>query len=120
MRFTLRVFLLALAFAIGTWIAGWWSVPLFAAVGGMMALHVRHQGMAAALAAALAWAALLGWSATQGSVWSFSRIAGGAMGVSGVTLILATLIFPAAIAWTATVVVQFIARTARPRGPVEE
>ncbi len=109
MRFALRVLLLALSFAIGTWILGWWAVPLFAAIGGLLARHVRHQGIAAALAAMVAWAALLGWSASQGSVWSFSRIAGGAMGISGIALILITLLFPAALAWLATAIAQFIA-----------
>jgi hypothetical protein len=105
-----RVALLALSFAIGTWILGWWAVPLFAAVGGAMARYVRHQGIAAGLAAAIAWAALLAWSATEGSVWSFSRIAGGAMGISGAVLIAVTVLFPAALAWLATAVAQFLAR----------
>ena len=110
MRFALRVALLALSLAIGTWVVGWWAVPLLAAIAGAMAPHARHQGMAAGLAAAIAWAALLAWSSTQGSVWGFSRIAGGAMGMSGVVLILATLLFPLALAWLATVVAQVIAR----------
>ena len=110
MRFALRVALLALSLAIGTWILGWWAVPLFAAVAAVPARNVRNQAMAAALAAAIAWAALLAWSAAEGSVWAFSRVAGGAMGVSGVTLILATLIFPAALAWVTTVVVQLVTR----------
>jgi hypothetical protein len=109
-RFVLRVALLALSFAIGTWILGWWAVPLFAAIAGVLARDVRHQGPAAALAAALAWAALLGWSASRGSVWSFSRTAGGAMGVSGPLLILLTLVFPAALAWATTAVVQLLPR----------
>ena len=114
MRFALRVLLLALSFAIGTWILGWWSVPLFAAIAGGVARHVRHQGVAAGVAAMVAWGALLGWSASQGSVWSFSRIAGGAMGISGVALILVTLLFPTALAWLSTTIAQFIAgRTAR-------
>ena len=110
MRFALRVLLLALSFAIGTWILGWWAVPLLAAIGGVLSRHVRHQGLASALAATIAWAALLVWSSTEGSVWSFSRLAGGAMGMSGAALILVTLLFPAAIAWLATVVAQFVAR----------
>ena len=110
MRFALRVILLALSFAIGTWVLGWWAVPLFAAVAGVMARHVRHQAIAAGLAAAVAWAALLAWSSSEGSVWSFSRIAGGAMGLSGVALILLTLLFPAAVAWLATAVAQLLAR----------
>lgn len=110
MRFALRVALLALSFAIGTWVLGWWAVPLFAAIAAVLARTVRHQATAAALAAAVAWAGLLTWSATQGSVWSFAGTAGGAMGVSGFTLILATLVFPAALAWTTTVVSQLLAR----------
>ena len=110
MRLALRVALLALSFAIGTWILGWWAVPLFAAIAGAMAPHVRHQGIAAGLAAALAWAALLAWSSIDGSVWSFSRLAGGAMGMSGVALIIVTLLFPAALAWLATIVAQLVAR----------
>ena len=110
MRFALRVLLLSLSFAIGTWILGWLAVPLLAAVAGVMARYVRHQGIASAVAAAIAWAALLAWSATVGSVWAFSRIAGGAMGISGVALIAVTLLFPAVLAWLATTVAQFLAR----------
>lgn len=110
MRFVLRVALLAVSFAIGTSILGWWTVPLFAAIAGVLARDVRQQGVAAALAAALAWAALVAWSGSQGSVWSFSRIAGGAMGVSGPLLMLLTLSFPAALAWVTTAVVQLLPR----------
>ena len=110
MRFALRVILLALSFGIGTWILGWWAVPLFAAIAAFLAPSVRHQGIASALAAALAWGVLLAWSAAEGSVWSFSRVAGGAMGVSGLTLILLTLAFPAALAWAATVVTRLLPR----------
>jgi hypothetical protein len=43
-------------------------------------------------------------------VWAFSRLAGGAMGVSGLLLILMTLAFPAALAWSVTPVTRFLAR----------
>jgi hypothetical protein len=109
-RFTLRVALLALSFGIGTWILGWWAIPLFAAAAALLARNVPHQAAAAALAAAVAWGALLAWSAIQASVWSFARVAGGAMGVSGPLLILFTLLFPAALAWSAAAVTQLIAR----------
>jgi hypothetical protein len=109
-RFALRVALLALSFGIGTWILGWWAIPLFAAVAAVPARDVPHQAVAAALAAAVAWGALLAWSAIQGSVWSFARIAGGAMGVSGPLLILMTLVFPAALAWSAAAIVQRLTR----------
>ena len=110
MRFLLRVILLALSFGLGTWILGWWAVPLFAAIAAFLARNVQHQGFAAALAAAVAWGTLLAWSATEGSVWAFSRVAGGAMGISGVTLIVLTIAFPAALAWAATTVMQLLSR----------
>lgn len=105
-----RVALLALSFGIGTWILGWWAVPLFAAIAAVMARDVSRQAVAAGIAGAVSWGALLAWSATQGSVWSFARIAGGAMGVSGLLLILMTLAFPAALAWSATAVTRLLAR----------
>ena len=110
MRFALRVALLALSFAIGTWVLGWWAVPLFAAVAAALAREIPRQGVAAAAAASIAWGALLAWSAIQGSVWSFARLAGGAMGVSGLLLILTTLAFPAAVAWSAASVTQLLTR----------
>ena len=110
MRFALRVLLLAASFAIGTWILGWWAVPLFAAVGGVLARHASHQAMAAGLAAAIAWGILLVWTAMRGSVWSFASQVGGAMGVSGMVLIIFTLLFPALLAWLAASLAQMLAR----------
>ena len=110
MRFIARVLLLAISFGIGTWILGWWSVPLFAAVAGVLARDARRQAIAAGIAAAVAWGALLAWSAITGSVWSFSRIVGGAVGVSGPLLILVTFLFPALLAWSAAAVAQFATR----------
>ena len=54
MRFILRVLLLAVSFGIGTWILGWWSVPLFAAVAGVLAREIPRQAIAAGLATPLA------------------------------------------------------------------
>jgi hypothetical protein len=105
-----RVALLALSFGIGTWVLGWWAVPLLAAIAAVLARDVAHQAAASAAAAAAAWGTLLAWSASQGSVWAFSRLAGGAMGVSGLLLILMTLAFPAALAWSVTPVTRFLAR----------
>jgi hypothetical protein len=109
-RFIARVILLAISFGIGTWILGWWSVPVLAAVAGGLARDIPRQAIAAGVAAAVAWGALLAWTAITGSVWSFSRVVGGAVGVSGPLLILLTLLFPAVLAWSAAAVAQFVAR----------
>jgi hypothetical protein len=109
-RFALRVLLLATSFAIGTWVLGWWAIPLFAAVAGLLARHAPGQAMAAGVAAAIAWGVLLAWSALSGSVWSLAGQAGGAVGVSGVVLIILTLLFPALLAWLAASLAQILAR----------
>ena len=110
MRFALRVLLLAAAFAIGTWIHGWWAIPLFAAVAGLLARHAPGQAMAAGVAAAIAWGVLLAWSGLRGSLWSFASQVGGALGVSGVVMIILTLVFPALLAWLAALLAQTLTR----------
>ena len=110
MRFTLRVALLALSFGIGTWILGWWAVPLFSLIAAILARGVRYQALASAVAAAGAWGALLAWNAIRGDVWSFASIAGSTMGVSGPLLILLTLAFPTALGWSAAAVTRLLPR----------
>lgn len=110
MRSALRVLLLAASFAIGTWVLGWWSIPVFAAVAGVLSRHAPGQATAAGVAAAVAWGVLLAWSALHGSVWSFASQVGGAVGMSGVTLIILTLGFPALLAWLAAVLAQILTR----------
>jgi hypothetical protein len=110
MRFALRVFLLATSFAIGTWVLGWWAIPLFAAGAAVLARDVPRQALAAALAATLAWGALLAWSAARGSVWTFASTVGGTIGVAGLTLIVLTLLFPAVLAWSAALLAQIVTR----------
>ena len=110
MRFVLRVILLAAAFALGTWVLGWWAIPLFAAVAGLLARHARGQAMAAGLAGAVAWGALLAWTALRGSLWTFASQVGGAIGASGALLVGASLLFPALLAWLAAWLAQALTR----------
>jgi hypothetical protein len=110
MRFTLRVALLALSFGIGTLILGWWAIPLLSLIAAILARGVRYQALASAVAGAAAWGALLVWNAIQGDVWSFASIAGGTMAVSGLLLVLMTLAFPAALAWSAAAIPRLFTR----------
>ena len=110
MRFALRVLLLAASFALGTWVLGWWAIPLFAAIAGLLARHARGQATAAGVAAAIAWGVLLAWSVVRGSIWSFASQVGGAIGVSGVALVILTLVFPGLLAWLAALLAQTLAR----------
>jgi hypothetical protein len=110
MRFALRVLLLAASFTIGTWVLGWWAVPLFGAVAGALARHARRQALAAGVAAALAWGVLLAWTALDGSFWMVASQVGGATGLPGVLLIILTLAFPALLGWLAAWLAQTLAR----------
>jgi hypothetical protein len=109
-RFALRVFLLALSYGIGTWILGWWAIPLFSLAAALAARGVRYQALTSAGAATLAWGAILAWNGIRGDVWSFASIAGGTMGVSGPILVLLTLAFPALLAWSAAAATRLLPR----------
>jgi hypothetical protein len=94
------VLLLAVAMAVGTWWLGWWAVPVIGAAWGV-ARYGQHSAWTAAVAAALAWVLLLGLLALRGPVGDLARIVGGALTLPGWVLVLATVVFPAALAGTA-------------------
>lgn len=58
--------LLTPAFALGTAVFGWWSVPLIGLLFGLVA-RIDRPALAAGLSAGLAWACLLGWIALAGA-----------------------------------------------------
>lgn len=94
--------------AAGTVIAGWWTVPLLAAVRVRVMPSRRGAVQSCMLGAALGWALLLGWTAQEGPVDLLARRAGGALGLpgSGSGLFVATLLFPALLAGAAARVAQ--------------
>ena len=63
-RASLRIVLLAIAFALGTWILGWWAVPLLGAAWGLLRRGTPRFATAF-IAAALAGGALLAGCAAQ-------------------------------------------------------
>ena len=106
-RLALRVPLLALAFALGTFWFGWWAVPLLAALWGILTRgEASGAAVAAALGALVAWATLLLWSAIRGPVSELAAALTGVMGVPAAALVVLTLLFPAALAWSASTVAQ--------------
>jgi hypothetical protein len=100
-RMLVRVLMLGLAFAIATRVLGWWGVPLTAALWGVIS---GGDGALAAVAAALAWAALLARDAAFGPLGKLVSVLGGLFHAPPVLLIVVTLVFPAALAWSAAVV----------------
>lgn len=110
MRTLLRVVLLAASFAAGTIVLGWWAIPVLALAAAVLLRGVPRQALLIGGAAALAWAALLAWIAIGASFWPFASVAAGGMGLSGATLLLATILFPAMIAWGLARTIGWFAR----------
>ena len=92
--------LLAEAFAVATFGLGWWSVPLLAAVFALISVS-RNRAIVAAVCAAGGWATLLLLDFAKGPVATMGTKLGGVMDLSPAVLYLATLLFPALLAWSA-------------------
>lgn len=95
--------LLIAAFALGTPL-GWWSVPLVAALWGVIRPRVNGPAATAALAAASAWALwlLADWSVDHHAMEVLTTRLGGVMSVPPAVLLLLTLALGAALAWSAS------------------
>ena len=102
---------LAALYAVGTVLAGWWGVPVVAALIGVS----RREDAAAvgsALAALAGWALLLAVDAADSRVPDLARLLGSMFGVPASWLVVLTLLFPALVAWSATVLAQVVASVA--------
>ncbi|HJR40761.1 MAG TPA: hypothetical protein VJ812_01645 [Gemmatimonadaceae bacterium] len=101
MRTLLRILLLSLAFVVGTALIGWWTVPLLAALWGIIAHGVPRAGVLAGFAAMLGWAILLALAARAPAFEALATSIAGVVRVPPASLIAITLIFPALLAWSA-------------------
>ena len=95
------VLVVTVAMAALTWLLGWWGVLVAALVVGFVFHREGGGGWRIALAAGLAWGALLGVNAASGSLGAVITTLGGVIGVPGVILVLLTLVFAALLAWSA-------------------
>ena len=101
------IFLLVVSLAVAalTWLLGWWGVLLAAAIVGFVFHDEGGGGWRTAVAAALAWGALLVVDALAGPFALIASTLGGVMRLPGGALVLLTLAFPALLAWSAATVV---------------
>lgn len=113
LRALVRILLLAAAFALATVGFGWWTVALVAALWGIIARGLRSGAFVAAVAAMLGWGALLAWGAVHGPVVELAVKLAAVMQIPPAALVLATLIFPALLAWSAAAVTTTIIRWGR-------
>ena len=100
MSSAVKLVLLAEAFAVATFGMGWWSVPLVAALFAVLSAS-RNRATVAALCAAGGWATLLLLDFAKGPVAMMGSRLGGVMHLPSAFLYLATLLFPALLAWSA-------------------
>jgi hypothetical protein len=95
-----EVALLAIAMVAATAVGGWWGVLVAAFAWG--AWSGRAGGVA--IAAVCAWGSVLVWTAVIGPLPALAADLGSIAGAPGWLLVVATLVFPMALAWSAAVV----------------
>lgn len=105
----------ALGIAALTWLFGWWGVVIAALVAGAV-LH-RRDGAAwlVALAAVVAWGALVAVNMLGSRFSTLATSIGGVLRVPAGALLVVTLLFGALLAWSAAVVGGEIGRLGRTR-----
>lgn len=86
----------AFAMASATWLAGWWGVGIVALAWGW-----RGRARDAAVAALLAWGALLAWQAAAAPLVPFATRLGGIFSLPGWAILVLTPLFAALLAWAA-------------------
>lgn len=92
---TLGLLSLSLAFAVATWLAGWWAVPVLGLIWGYLNGGARWVGLRAAAAAAAGWGLLLIWTASAGPLGAVAAKAGAVMGFPPIVLYMVTPLFAA-------------------------
>jgi hypothetical protein len=108
-----RLVLLAAAFAIATFVAGWWAVPVVAACYAAITTAHRGSAVISGFAAMLGWAALLSIAAAQGPVGTLARELGGVLQLKPIAVYAVTIAYPGLLAISAAIVARTLAISAR-------
>jgi hypothetical protein len=97
MKNTVRFILIAVAGAIGTWLIGWFAVPVVAFIAGL----ARSKPPMVAAACAASWLLLLGIDAATGNLGAVGSVLAKVIGLPGPALFAVTLALPALLGWSA-------------------
>src|ERR1700754_3346516 len=97
MKKALCICLVAAGSAVGTWLLGWWAVPIVALVAGLM----RCGTGIVALASAAGWLVLLLLDALTGNISAVASMLGGIMGLPAQAMFALTLALPALLGGSA-------------------
>ena len=112
----LMILLLALEFAFGTAIFGWWTVPLLAALYALLS-RSPWAGLRSATGGILAWAGLLAWYRVRGyPVDLLAPRLAGAMQLPTWGLVMLTLLLPALLAGSAAALTSGLRGSRTPSG----
>ncbi len=90
-----------IAFALGTWMVAWWTVPAVGAALGLARRVDQATPLLGGLAAMVAWGVLLALSASGAPEGSVSVLVGQALGVGPGALIAMTILYPGLLAASA-------------------
>ena len=99
MRATIRLALLALAFAFATRALGWWAVPIVGAAWTLLERGSLRAPWHAALAAALGWGGIFIFAALTSPLGELTRRVAGIFGQRAAVIYAVTLLFGALLAW---------------------
>lgn len=94
-----RVIGLAIVFAVATYFLGWWCVPALGAAYGVAMRRPSASGEAA-LAVLLGWGALLARVAMVPAFTTLVARLGGIFPLPGAGVVVLTLLFAMALAWS--------------------
>lgn len=104
-----RTAVLAVVFGLGTWILGWWAVPLLGAVWGALN-RGRPRFVTAFLGAAIAWLLLLAFDAASGPLGNVATVLGGIFMMPGAVLVAVAVLYAALLAGCAAQVAGAVGR----------
>ena len=114
MRWLGHLIVLTLVMAAGTWLAGWWFVPIAGGVYGAWAAAERASVITAMLASAFAWIALLVFDAWSGPMARLTEVLGGVLHFSGSTLVVLAIAYAALLGACAAAFARSVRRLASP------
>ena len=104
------VLFVAAAMSALTWVLGWWGILVAALIIGVVFHEHGGGGWCVAAAAVVAWGTLLVADASTGALGRVATMLGGVMGVPAAGVLVLTLAFPAALAWSAATIAAELRR----------
>ena len=103
-----RLVLLATAFALATFVLGWWAVPVVAAAYAAISSAQRSSAVVSGIAAMLSWSALLAIDAARGPVGTLAAELAGILQLRPAGIYAVTIAYPGLLAISAAIVVRAI------------